>query len=443
MQYYNALQGNKTHDSEGKALNSRQILDRLKEELVIAMGCTEPAAAALCGSKAAELLGCVPEELNVYASRDMIKNAMSVGIPNCEEKGIIAAACLGIFSEAGVRDLSILAEVSEEQKRQAAELAGRARLCMAEDRQGVYIRADVKGGGHEASCTISGRHDFVSEAVRDGEVLLRRSPDDTDSMLAGSLKDLTIEDLVRFAQETDKQDLEFIRRGAEVNYDLACWSIEQGSGLEVAKAAMCDIPGEPRSLTEAFTCSAAMAAAASDARMSGCSRAVVINSGSGNQGITCTVPVLVIARYLHAPEEKLTEALCISELVGLMITDKKDRLSALCGAFTAAIGAGCGMVYLMGRGVREMNLLTRTMIANLSGIVCDGAKSSCALKIYSSVEAAGLAARMAINGSAPGQESGIVGQDGMDSVENLMNLSHNGMVQTDQVILSIMVDKQA
>ncbi len=415
----------------------------LKSEMVIAMGCTEPAAAALAGCKACQLLGREPEKLTVYASRDMIKNAMSVGIPNCSERGILTAVCLGAYSSGKHMDLSILSDVSREQRTKASALTGLAHLVMAENVPPVYVRVAAEDG-HSASCTVSGAHDRFTELTSDGEVLLQEeeSRGEKTDVLSQVEESLTLESVLDFARQVPAEQIEFVYDSAEINYRLARHSIEQGYGLHIGNTVLEDLPEKPGNLHEARTFAAAYAAAGSDARMSGCSQAVVINSGSGNQGITCTVPILVLGDYLKSPKEKILRALCISELVGLMITARKDRLSALCGAFTAAMGAGCGMVFLMDGGIDEMNRMICNMVGNLSGMVCDGAKTSCALKIYSSVEAACLAVRLAFHGYAPGRESGIIGADASESIENLMDVSHHGMVDTDRVILSIMLRKQ-
>ena len=424
-------------------MTENDIIGLLKKEMVVAMGCTEPAAAALAGAKSAELLGCPPDRLTVSASRDMIKNAMGVGIPNCNEKGILVAACLGVYSKAEHKDLSILSGVEQEQEKQAVRLASASSLEMADDVTPVYVKATAEKDGHTASCTVSMQHDHFSEMTKDGKVLYSEQVHETES---GNEKDptlgLSLQRIVEFADSVDPQKVEFVYKCALINYDLAEHSVQHGYGLHIANTILSDIPAEPDSLSTALTKAAAYAAAGSDARMAGCTRAVVINSGSGNQGITCTVPVLILGRFLKASPDLIAKALCISELIGLMITARKDRLSALCGAFTAAIGTGCAMVYLMGGKAEQMNLTVRTMVGNLAGMVCDGAKTSCALKIYSSVQAAGLAARMALNGNAPGRESGIIGKDAMESIDNLMKVSHNGMIDTDKVILSIMLDKQ-
>lgn len=427
-------------------MNSEKTIQLLKKEMVVAMGCTEPAASALAGNKARQLLGCMPERVVAYASRDMVKNTMAVGIPNCSDRGLLTAVCLGVCSESGIHDLSILSDVNDAQRAAAAELLARSQLELVENVPPVYVKVVAYAGENKASCTVSLEHDHFSEMTVNDRVLLReeiqadsRAEDD----LAKYAETLTLEEILKFAHDVNPEDVAFVLDAAKTNLDLADYSLKHDYGLKIASTVLADIPQTPTTLSEAMTLACAYAAAGSDARMSGCPRAVVINSGSGNQGITCTVPLLILGQYLGCRRETLLQALCISELVGLMITAKKDRLSALCGAFTAAMGTGCGMIHLMNGGMEQMDLMVRTMVGNLSGIVCDGAKNSCALKIYSSLQATCLAVRMAFKGEAPGKESGIIGSNAMESIDNLMNMCHEGMVKTDHTILSIMLDKQA
>jgi L-cysteine desulfidase len=428
-------------------MDNNSIIELLKKELVVAMGCTEPACAALVGNKLTELLGGPPSCVTVSASRDMVKNAMGVGIPNCEERGLLAAVCLGVFSKNPVKDLSILSIVTTEQKLEATRLAKTSKLNLVTDVPSLYIRAAAELNGHRASCAISQKHTLFTELMLDERSLLpETSPFLTRAEIsnddANLLQILELDDILKFAHGVDKKDVDFVLDAAKTNFKLAEYSVQHRCGLGVAYAALADLPRPPKNLGEAFTCAAAYASAASDARMSGSPQPVVINSGSGNQGITCTVPIFVLAKFLKSSEESLIKALVISELVGLMITARKDRLSALCGVFTAAMGAGCGMVFLLDGGLHEMNLVIRSMVANLSGIVCDGAKTSCALKVYSTVQSACLSVRMAINNCAPDRSCGIVGNNAQESIQNLMLMCHEGMIETDKVVMSIMLDKQ-
>lgn len=195
-------------------------------------------------------------------------------------------------------------------------------------------------------------------------------------------------------------------------------------------------------MDDAFKKGSALAAAASDARMAGCSLPVVINSGSGNQGITLTVPLAPVAEYLNSSDDELARALLVGQLVGLSLTAHKSRLSALCGAFTAAIGTACSLVYLLGGTQKQMDMAFNTMVGNLTGIICDGAKGTCALKIYSSVEAAHLSVKLALKGVGADGKSGIVGMSSQESIDFLARLMKEGMGKTEETILSIMVGKE-
>ncbi|MEG0838417.1 MAG: L-serine ammonia-lyase, iron-sulfur-dependent, subunit alpha [Hydrogenoanaerobacterium sp.] len=426
-------------------MQEQKIINLLKKEMVVAMGCTEPAAAALAGAKAKELLGKLPEKVTVYSSRDMIKNAMGVGIPNCSLHGIQAAVCLGICGGSSKNGLSILSVVTAEQQKTAAEMAKNTTLEMASGVPPVYIRVLVEAGGKVAESTISHEHDCFTSLICDGVQLCNNSTNTEDAKAAlecmsfDEISNLSIQVILDFANNVDPDEVQFVLDGANINMALAQHSIDNAYGLLVGKTVLSGMTEKTHSITEAIARGAGLAAAASDARMSGCAEAVVINSGSGNQGITCSVPVLTLAMYLCSSREKTIRALCISQIIALSLTAKKDRLSALCGAFTAAIGAGCGYVYLLDGGEKEMDMTLRTMVANLMGIVCDGAKQTCALKIYSCIEAAGLSCRLALEGKAPSSESGIVGGNSAQTIAHLSKISHEGMLETDKTILEIML----
>ena len=306
----------------------------------------------------------------------------------------------------------------------------------------MYIRVTLTGGGHRVSCEISYKHDQFTSLIKDGEELCAAALTGAlrESVSREELSALSIADALAFAEAVPLEEVDFVLGGARINMELALHAAEHPYGLSVGRIVLAGIPDKLHTLDDAVRKGAGLAASASDARMSGCPKAVVINSGSGNQGITCSVPLVTVADYLKCGEEKLTRALCLSQLVALTLTAKKDRLSALCGAFTAAIGTACGFVYLLGGGRAEMDMTVRTMVANLTGIVCDGAKKTCALKIYSCIEAAGLSCRLALEGQAPSNESGIIGQDAIQTIDHLARISHEGMLETDKTILSIMLN---
>jgi L-cysteine desulfidase len=293
---------------------------------------------------------------------------------------------------------------------------------------------------------ISGEHERFSYLETDGTVLLDLPVDNCTTPLDDQdediIKSASLSDIVEYADNAKAEVMALVLEAKETNMAIALHAIQNQYGLSVGRIASEDLNTEAKSLAEAFNLASSLAAAASDARMAGCPLPVIIHSGSGNQGITLTVPIAVVANYLHSSDEKLAKALIISELVGLSLTARKDRLSALCGAFTAAIGCSCGLVYLLDGNLAVMDRAINTMIGNLTGIICDGAKMTCALKIYSCVEAACLACKLAFRGFSPGSESGIVGKDSLESMGFLSRISHEGMAESDKTILSIMLGKQ-
>lgn len=427
----------------GGGMDNRVLLKLLKSEMMPAMGCTEPAAAALCGAKAHELLkNARISKLIVMASRDMIKNAMGVSIPSSQKKGICFAVALGYAIGSTSEGLNLLSKISAEQKRIASEI--QTELVPAKDVPSLYIgvRAECASGEY-AVAIVSGAHDRFSHIELNGRVLVDESPglkyDDTGSH--NMLMNLTFEDVIGFAESLTPEDLGFITDAIETNTKIADFSLREDFGLEVGKTMLEDIPEPVSSLKDAFSKGAALAAAGSDARMSGCPMPVIINSGSGNQGITVTVPVKVVADYLKLSEEKTARAVCISELVGLILTAHKTRLSALCGVFTAAIGTACAWVYLLDGDSAMMCRALNAMVGNLAGIICDGAKNTCALKIYSSLECASMSVRLSLKGISPGGESGIVGDRISETIGNLSRLCNEGMRETDMTVVSIMVGK--
>ncbi len=431
-------------------MDGQHFLQLLKRELMIAMGCTEPAAAALAGAKARELLGEPVTRLEIRASRDMVKNAMGVGLPNCAMHGIQAAVALGAAGGNVENGLGILSEISPQQKEQATAYAkeNSVELQLVEDVPPVFIGVTAYGNGKNAEAVISGEHNRFAYLAVNGETILAmplavpKEHHDKNHLSDEKLASLSLADIVHAVERFQVDDFDFVLNGANTNMAIAQHAMEHEYGLSVGKTMGASIHPVPETVDEAYALGAALAAAASDARMAGCPLPVVINSGSGNQGITVSVPLLVLAQFLTLSQEHLTRALCVSHLVALVLTAKKDRLSALCGAFTAAIGTACGLVYLHGASVDAMDRAVNNMVGNMTGIICDGAKGTCALKIYSSVQAAAMSCKLALKGVSPRDESGIVGKDALQSFSYLTQISHEGMEQTDRTILAIMMGKQ-
>lgn len=426
------------------------MLAVLKKELIVAMGCTEPAAAALAGATAATILrrefALEPERLSVAASRDLIKNAMSVGLPNSSLRGIKAAVVLGAVSGDPQDGLAVLAGITPEAEiRARAFLDGdRIDLTLRESAPAIFIEVTALAGGHEAVATFAHLHDKLESLCVDGVERIRPAGGKAD---VSSGKPVifpngypSFAQMIDFADSVDPDALSFLVHAAVVNMRLSEHSLCEHYGIEVGRQSM-TFAGNRSAIIDALNIATAKAAAASDARMAGSALPVVINSGSGNQGITATVPVAVLAERIGASGESLARALALSSIVAITIASRKERLSSLCGAFTAAIGTTCGFVRLLGGGKEQMNRAVNNMVGNLTGIICDGAKGTCALKIDSAVHAAALSALMAMDGKGAPADAGIVGVDADASIDHLERIVCEGMGLTDRTILDIMLAK--
>jgi len=429
---------------------NQELLGVLKKEMVEAMGCTEPAAAALAAAAAATVLrssfGLMPERITVAASRDMIKNSMSVGLPNASLKGLKAAVALGAIGGNPKDGLAVLAAITQETEYLARQFLedGRVELIMRDEVPPVFIKVTTWTGGHEIVSLITHRHDRLESLNVDGEELIgkgeegRDEPADrADIFLKGYP---SFDQMVDFADSVALKDIDFLVDAALVNLRLSEHSLDEHYGIEVGRQSMTFV-GERSAVMDAMNTATAKAAAASDARMAGSALPVVINSGSGNQGITTTVPIIVLAQKIGASRESLSRALALSNIVAITITARKGRLSSLCGAFTAAIGTACGFVKLLGGGKNEINRAVNNMVGNLTGIICDGAKGTCALKIDSAVHAAALSSVMAMDSTSASAGGGIIGVDADASIDHLERIVCEGMDATDRTILDIMLMK--
>jgi L-cysteine desulfidase len=425
---YNAL------DMGPEVAGEEFFMDLFRRELLTAMGCTEPAAAALAAAAAREHLGVPPDTVLIRASRDIIKNAMNVGLPNTPLKGIGAAAALGIAIGSPAHGLNILSGLTEAEEQEAARLnrSGAIKLELVEEVPPVFVEVLLTRGDRTAGARIEDKHDKVTVFDGSGGSWSNRvEPEQKTDVL-------TPENVFAFTNTVALEKIDFLMDLAEVNLKLAEHAIETGYGIKVGKTMLHCAGGG----TDPFHRGASLAAAASDARMAGCSKPVVINSGSGNQGITVSVPVLTLARELKKNRDETVRALCLSQLTALMLTARKGRLSALCGAFTAAAGTGAGFVRILGGGDDAVMCCIKNMVGNLMGMICDGAKGSCALKIYTCVKAAELSARLAMAGNSIPDSEGILGASMEDTLDIVERISHQGMIPLDKTILEIMLKKR-
>ena len=409
----------------------------LREELTPAFGCTEPIAVAYCGSLSRKILGKLPQKVTVEASGNIIKNVKSVIVPSTDGlKGIPAAAAAGIVAGDPDKVLEVIAEVTDQQKKEIAQFLQQAEFEVRsmDEGQKLDIRITAEAGGESAVVRIAKNHANVVYAAKNGEVLLQTDcagGESTGHKADRSL--LSIENIVAFADQVKPEDVEAVlERQISYNYAIAEEGIRNSWGANVGSVLL-DVYG-----SDVRNRAKAMAAAGSDARMSGCELPVVINSGSGNQGITVSVPVIVYAQELGVDRQTLYRALVVSNLVAVHIKTGIGPLSAFCGAVSAGCAAGCAIAYLMGGRVKEISHTLVNSIAIVSGIVCDGAKPSCAGKIASSVDAGILGYEMYVKGQQFYAEDGIVSKGVEATIQNICRLGAKGMWQTDEEIIRIM-----
>ncbi|MBS5544866.1 MAG: serine dehydratase subunit alpha family protein [Lachnospiraceae bacterium] len=409
----------------------------LKEELIPAMGCTEPIALAYGAAVARDILGTVPERVTIGASGSIIKNVKSVIVPNTGHlKGIPAAAAAGIVAGDASRELEVIASVSPEQVEKIREFLDQVPIAVEHIDNGPTfdIVVTVYKGQDEAKVRIANFHTNIVRKEKNGQVLLDIpvKEDSEEGLTDRSL--LTMEGIWDFANTVDVEDVrETLERQMKYNMAIAEEGMKNDYGANIGKV-LKDTWGD-----DIRTRAKAMAAAGSDARMNGCELPVIINSGSGNQGITASVPVIVYGRELGVSEEKLLRALVLSNLTAIHQKTGIGRLSAYCGAVNAGAGAGAGIAYLCGGGYKEVIHTVVNALAVVSGIVCDGAKASCAAKIASAVDAGILGYNMYIRGQQFLGGDGIVTKGVERTIENVGRLGKEGMRETNEEIIKIMI----
>ena len=426
-------------------------LEILKEELLVALGCTEPIAIAYAGAKARQLLGEMPERCVVKCSGNIIKNVKGVIVPNSGGmRGMDVAATLGIVGGDPERELAVLETVTPEDIQTTQKLV-RQGFCTCELVEGVdnlYIVVELEGGGHTAEIEIQEHHNNITYMKRDGEVLLNRRPDPNrekketgaDRML------LNVENILEFADAVRMEDVEeLIGRQIAYNTAISDEGLKGKYGVETGRILM-ENAQRASGLNRVRLQARAAAAAGSDARMSGCSLPVVINSGSGNQGITVTMPIVTYAREWNADQDLLYRALVLGNLISVHQKKYIGSLSAYCGATSAATGAACGVAYMMlkqkGEPDRIYQILCDTItnsIETLGGMVCDGAKASCAAKIGLAVENALMALELSLAGNVFQPGEGMTMEDPEDTIAAVGRMGRVGMKSTDVEILNIML----
>ena len=409
----------------------------LKEELVPAMGCTEPIALAYAAATARRVLGALPDKVVIGASGSIIKNVKSVIVPNTDHlKGIPAAAAAGIVAGDPDRELEVIAQVDKDQIQAMRDFLDSAEIQVEHVDNGITfdIIVTLYKGESSAQVRIANYHTNIVHIEKDGEVLkdVEVQGETEEGLTDRSL--LNMEDIWDFANTVDIADVkEVLDRQISYNMAIAEEGIKGDYGANIGSVLL-DMEG-----TNVRVRAKAMAAAGSDARMNGCELPVIINSGSGNQGITASVPVIVYAKELGVSEEKLYRALTLSNLTAIHQKTPIGRLSAYCGAVSAGAGAGAGIAYLAGGGYKEVIHTVVNALAIVSGIICDGAKASCAAKIATAVDAGILGYNMYIRGQQFMGGDGIVMKGVEATLKNIGRLGKEGMKETNEEIIKMMI----
>lgn len=424
------------------ATERQQIISLVKSEVVPAIGCTEPIAVALCVAKAAEVLGERPEKITVLLSANILKNAMGVGIPGTGMIGLPIAVALGAL----IGKSEYLLEVLKDSTPEAVEAGKRfieekrIQIALKENiQEKLYIEVCCEAGDDRATAIIAGGHTTFIYVARNQEVLLNKQAAVGAEEEKGGL-DLTLRKVFDFATTAPLDELRFILETARLNKAAAERSFEGDYGHGLGK--MLRGTYEHKVMGDSvFSHILSYTSGACDARMAGAMIPVMSNSGSGNQGISATLPVVIYAEENGKSEEELIRALMLSHLTVIYIKQSLGRLSALCGCVVAATGSSCGITRLMGGTYEQVSYAVQNMIANLTGMICDGAKPSCALKVTTGVSTAVLSAIMAMENRCVTSVEGIVDEDVDRSIRNLTRIGSQGMNETDRLVLEIMTGK--
>lgn len=434
-----------------------EIIRLIKKEVKPALGCTEPIAVALSAAKAVEIMeerckGCCSGwrqtadfSINVEVSGNILKNGMGVGIPGTGMIGLYIAAALGAVCGKSEYGLEVLHDLDAQSIARAKELVEhkRVNVSIADTPHKLYVKAGISiDNEHKASAVIEDDHDNIVETWFDDIVLNKSVSSTEDAQEDKSTRDygLTVREILEFADTVPFEDIRFILESRDLNLALAKEGLASSYGLRVGHTILSEKYRQVFG-SDFMSYAMAMTAAASDARMAGCTLPAMSNSGSGNQGITVTMPVIAYSLKYDVDDEQLARALVLSHLVAIHIKGYLGKLSALCGCVIASTGAACGIVYLRGGTYGQICAAIKNMIGNITGMVCDGAKVGCALKVASGVSCALQSAVLAMEGICISENDGIIEKDIEKTIRNLGEIGSKGMQTTDNMILDIMVCK--
>ena len=415
----------------------------LKREVIPALGCTEPIALALATAKCSQALGGVPDRIKVLVSGNILKNGMGVGIPGTGMVGLDIAAALGALGGNADAGLEVLEDATKSDIDNARKYIadGNVKVELSDAIEKLYIEVIGYKGDDSSSVIIKNRHNNIVLVKKNGEILFEI--EDVKTVTTednGDEEQLSVKDIYEFIKTVPYEDIAFLMEGIEMNRKVSEAGRQGDYGLASGRILL---NGKNNKIFSDSLQTYAMGVTASavDARMAGCTLPVMSTAGSGNQGLTATLPVIAVAEKLEVSDEILVRAVALSDLITIHIKSYIGRLSALCGAIVAAIGASCAIVYMLGGDLNAINRTIKNMVADVSGMVCDGAKSGCALKISTTVSTAVLCAALAMEGVEVSSNEGIVHEDVERTIKNMADLGVVGMADADRVILNLMMCK--
>ena len=420
----------------------QRILDNVKQEVVPALGCTEPISLALASAVARTYLGKAPERIEAKVSANLMKNGMGVTVPGTGTVGLPMAAAIGALGGDAEGGLEVLRKITAEQVAQAKQMLvnNAVNVGIAQCDQLLYSEANLYAEGDWVRVCIEEHHTNIVHIEKNGEVIFHKNSQSAVENTQDFFNYLNSEDIFNFAMEVDLEKIEFISQAAELNTALSEEGLRNDYGLHIGRTLQKQISRGLISddLLSRITIETT---AASDARMGGANLPAMSNSGSGNQGITATMPTVVVARHINASHEQLVRALFLSHLMAIYIHSKLPKLSALCAVSTAAMGSCAGVAWLLTGKFSTISMALSSMIGDISGLICDGAANSCAMKVSTSVNSSYKSILMAMDDSYVTGNEGIVEHNIDRSIKNLCDLASRSMQYTDRQVIEIMVAK--
>ncbi|HJD29425.1 MAG TPA: L-serine ammonia-lyase, iron-sulfur-dependent, subunit alpha [Candidatus Blautia avicola] len=425
-------------------MREEEFIDILKRELMPALGCTEPIAIAYASAKARAVLGRLPDMVSIKVSSNILKNAMGVGIPGTHMVGLEIAAALGVIGGDSEAILEVLHKITKADIQNAKDyVKDHVKVSLKDTEKKLYIEVEARTSDDSAQVIIEDSHTNITRIQHGAFTIFEKSHCRDIGETGHGNSSISVEEIYHFIENVNAEKLGFLKETISLNWDIAQEGISGEYGLSVGRSIYeSQISGgqEYRPNTQEYA--AALTAAAADARMAGCKLPVMTVCGSGNQGITATVPVIAVARKEKYSEELLYKAVALSCLITTHVKKYIGKLSPLCGCgMGSSIGVCCALIYMRGGTLEQIKSGIKNMIADVSGIICDGAKSGCALKIATVVSSAFQCAVLALRNSSAGELDGIVSDNVETTIRNLGELGNKGMCNTDKVILNMMVCK--